>query len=304
MGLLEKAKTPQKTDSRLKLLLYGTWNTGKTMAAIQFPNSLIIDAEHSTDNYYETIAKMGSKVIQTNSYEDAKQIIRELRTTKHAYKTLIIDPVTMFNQDCREVWLNKFRIADKKNTELDDFGVRYWGKVKSDWNSFYRELHKLDMNVIVTAHQKDKYSDGGDLKKIGYTFDSDTKADGHAMVHVMRIEKRGMDRVVITEKQRVDVGKKSFPDEYLWKDIPAIYQYFKEFMGSDDLEKESTPVVLASAEQVSELIRLTKLLNTDEDLIRKWLKKADAENFSDMTSDQINACINFLKKQIEPEGDK
>jgi len=33
--------------------------------------------------------------------------------------------------------------------------------------------------------------------------------------------------------------------------------------------------------------------------VEKWLKKANAETFSDMDSDKINSCINYLKGVIK-----
>ena len=295
MGQLEKAKTPVKEDSRERVLIYGVPASGKSTMVAQLPNSIIVDPEHSMDNYYATIKAKNSKVLKTNSFEDLMQLIKELRTTKHEYRNLVIEAITLFNQDAKEVWTEKFRIADKKNNSLEDFGPRFWNKFKGSWNLMYRELHKLDMNVWITAHEKKNFDTPGS------TFDSDSKIDGHAMETIFRIEKRGKDRVVTTEKQRVDEGQKALPNEFLIPDgqRDALYKMILSVKGSDAFERESTPVKLASDEQLVEIKRLLELFKPDEELLRKWFKKADVEGFSEMTDKQIDGCINFFKKQLD-----
>ena len=70
---------------------------------------------------------------------------------------------------------------------LEDFGYRYWDKVKRDWKDFIDTIRQLDMNVIVTAHQKNKYGTGTQI--IGVTSDSD-KDDEHVWDFVFHIIKR------------------------------------------------------------------------------------------------------------------
>ena len=45
-----RARKPEAVTKRLKLFMFGPAGVGKTTAAIQFPNSYIIDAERGSEN--------------------------------------------------------------------------------------------------------------------------------------------------------------------------------------------------------------------------------------------------------------
>lgn len=62
-----------------------------------------------------------------------------------------------------------------------------------------------------------------------------------------------------------------------------------------------TPVQLASEEQQFELAELIESTNTPKATSDKWLAKAGADNFAQLTADQIQKCIDMLKKQ-QPAG--
>ena len=103
-----KAKKPSTKEQRLKCFFYGSAGIGKTMAAIQFPcTPYIIDTEGSTNKpqYVKAIDKVGGAVLMTNDFEEMINEVRELLTTKHEYKTLVIDSLTLLYNDgetCRK----------------------------------------------------------------------------------------------------------------------------------------------------------------------------------------------------------
>ena len=128
-----KSQPPEKIEKRLKMLVYGPAGVGKTTAAIQFGNAVLIDMERGADNYAETIHNAGSSILQTTNPEDVKQEIKSLLTEKHAYKTLILDPITVLYMALQDKWtrvFEKYATSDKQ-AELQDFGFRYWARVKS-----------------------------------------------------------------------------------------------------------------------------------------------------------------------------
>src|SRR5207248_639394 len=49
-----RARKPQAVTKRLKLFMFGPAGVGKTTAAIQFPNSYIVDCERGAENYAKT----------------------------------------------------------------------------------------------------------------------------------------------------------------------------------------------------------------------------------------------------------
>lgn len=291
-----RAKAPEKKEKRLKMFVFGAAGVGKTLAAIQFPNAYIIDTEKGTDFYSESINKAGSVVFQSNDPEEILEEIQSLLTTKHEYKTLILDPVTQIYNALQEKWTRIFEkhATTEKEKEVQDFGMRYWGKVKSQYKQMQRLLTKLDMNIIATSHQKDVYGTG--FSKIGTTYDS-MKGEDYFFDLVFQIEKKGNERISKTIKERADItdggNKAKFPEEFAWS-----YKNFCDLYGKDILERVAVPILMATPEQVVKLEKLTKVLNLDAEIVNKWLSKADVDNYSEMTQEQIGKCIEYVEKQL------
>ena len=69
-----RAKKPEAVQKRLKLFMFGPAGVGKTTAAIQFPNSYVIDCERGTENYDKLISESGSAVFQTTDIQEVIQL--------------------------------------------------------------------------------------------------------------------------------------------------------------------------------------------------------------------------------------
>jgi len=293
-----KATAPEKVEKRLKMLIYGPAGVGKTTAVIQFPQSYIIDTEKGTSLYSDSINKAKSVVLQTLNPDDIKEELHALLTEKHAYKTLIIDPITQIYNSTQEKWTRVFEkyAKSEKETEVQDFGMRYWGKVKGDFKGLQRLMLALDMNVIVTSHQKDVY--GAGFNKLGVTFDS-MKNDDYLFDLVFRVERRNGNLIAIKIKERAEIGKNKFPDEFEW-----TYQNFCKFYGKEIIEKETIPVSMATIKQVERVKKLIEIVKVDEATIEKWLSKANADEFSDLNNEQITKVIEFLEKKVQSAIDE
>jgi len=288
-----KAIAPEKVEKRLKMLVYGPAGVGKTTAAIQFPQAYIIDTEKGTSLYSDSINKAKSVVLQTLNPDEIKEELHSLLTEKHNYKTLIIDPITQVYNATQEKWNRVFEkyAKSEKEEELQDFGMRYWGKVKGDFKSLQRLMLALDMNVIVTSHQKDVYGTG--FNKIGVTFDS-MRGDDYLFDLVFQVERKNGNLIAKTIKERSEIGKQKFPAEFTWS-----YDNFKKFYGAQIIEKESTPVAMATKEQVERVKKLIEIVKVDDETITKWFTKADVDTWKEMNSDTIQKCIDFLEKKVE-----
>lgn len=288
-----KAKTPEPKNKRVKMMVFSAPALGKTTAAINWPKSVIIDMEHGTDNYHETIIKNGSIVLHTTNPDEVKDEIKTLLTEKHDYRTIVIDPVTILYQAIQEKWTRIFsKYADtEKATELQDFGFRYWAKVKSDYKAIMRMLLACDMNVILTAHQKDVYGEG--MKKVGFGSDS-MKGDEHIFDYVFQLvmDSKGR-RTAITKKERAEVGKNKFPAEFEWS-----YPNFQIYYGKDALERESTPIPLATLDQVALVKDLLSRVKVEDTFETDCLTKADVDSWEELTSEKIQKVIDLLKKKL------
>ena len=274
------------------MFVYGPAGVGKTVGVCQFPNSYLIDTERGTDFYSDAIKKVNSVVLQTLNPDEIKEELRNLLIEKHPYKTLIIDPITQVYNATQEKWTKIFEkyAKNEKEGEVQDFGIRYWGKVKGDFKGLQRLILGLDMNVIVTSHQKDVYGTG--FSKIGVTFDS-MRGDDYFFDLVFRVERRNGSLIAITEKERAEIGCNKFPAEFEWS-----YENFLKFYGKEIIERESTPVAMATTEQIERVKKLIEVVKVEEEVINKWFVKADVDEWSEMNSDTIQKCIDYLEKRV------
>src|SRR5215207_3381056 len=217
-----RARKPEAVNKRLKLFMYGPAGVGKTTAAIQFPNSYIIDCERGAENYDKLITASGSAVFQTNDINEVIAEVKSLLTVKHDYRTLVIDPITTVYND----------LLEKSELKVgSDFG-RHYGAANKEMKRLANLILALDMNVVVTAHAKKEYGDN--LRVLGQTFDGWRQLD-YWFDLVVELGKRGRGkearRVAKVTKTRID----SFPDEdvFEWN-----YEAIRKRYDISMLEKE------------------------------------------------------------------
>jgi hypothetical protein len=273
-----RARKPEAVTKRLKLFMFGPAGVGKTTAAIQFPNSYIIDAERGTENYDKLITASGSSVFQTTDVNEVVQEVKALLTEKHDFRTLVIDPITPIFND----------LLDKCETQVGaDFG-RHYGAANKTMKRLANLIMNLDMNVIVTAHAKAEY--GENLRKLGYTFDGWKQLD-YWFDLVVELGKKGKKRMARVAKTRIE----TFPDEDIFE---WSYDAIKKRYDASILEREAQQVALASPEQVKEIKELLHVVRLPDGLVDKWLGKAQVDTFEDMPADTIAKCIDYVKNRL------
>jgi hypothetical protein len=273
-----RARKPEAVVKRLKMFMFGPAGVGKTTAAIQFPNSYIIDGERGTENYDKLITDSGSVVYQTTDINEVVQEVKSLLTEKHDFRTLVIDPITPVYND----------LLDKCETQVGaDFG-RHYGAANKTMKRLANLIMNLDMNVIITAHAKTEY--GQNLAKIGYTFDGWRQLD-YWFDLVVELGKKGKRRMARVAKTRIE----TFPDEDVFE---WSYDAIKKRYDASILEREAQQVALASGEQVRELKELLNIVRLPEGLVDKWLSKAQVETWEDMPAETIGKCIEYVKNRL------
>lgn len=278
-----RAKKPEAIQKRLKALFYGGAGVGKTTAAIQFPSPYLIDTEKGAENeqYTKLLNKSGGVVFQTTDFDELVNEVKALLTEKHTYRTLIIDPLTTLYNDLLD------KSAIKNGT---DFG-RHYNEANKRIKHLLNLLLRLDMNVIITSHAKNEY--GQNMTVLGQTFDCYKKLD-YLFDLVFEIQKRGKDqRVGIIKKSRIE----SFPDS---ETFPFSYEEIAERYGKEVLERDAIAEILATKEQVSRLKELVDLYKEPEEIVQKWLDKANAETFEELTSDVIAKLIQHMENKSKP----
>jgi AAA domain-containing protein len=273
-----RARKPEAVTKRLKLFMFGPAGVGKTTAAIQFPNSYILDAERGAENYDKLITSSGSVIFQTNDMQDVIAEVKSLLTEKHDYRTLVIDPITTLYNDLLE------KCEQKVGT---DFG-RHYGEANKTMKRLANLIMALDMNVVVTAHAKTEY--GENLRKLGYTFDGWRQLD-YWFDLVVELGKKSKKRFAKVVKTRVE----SFPDDEVFE---WSYDAIKKRYDVAMLEKEANAVQLASPEQVREIKDLLGIVRLPEGTVDKWFAKAGVDLWEDMSADVAAKCIEYVKNRL------
>lgn len=273
-----------------KIMLSGKPGTGKSFFALNAPAPYLLDTEGgSTREQYvkKLIANKGAYMgIEQGSQDFAEVIaqVRELATTKHEYKTLIIDSFSK---------LYNVEAAAAEERSGSDFG-----KDKREADKPTRKLlnwlSRLDMTVILICHQKDKWiRQGRELIMEGSTFDGYKKLD-YELDLWLETKLVGQTRFATVVKSRIE----GFP---VGTDIDLNFEEFEKLYGKAVVEGPVKPIVLADLKQVSEIKRLVDLLKVPEDEFDKWLTKAQATEVEDLSSENAEKMLKFLEAKIKGE---
>lgn len=278
-----KFKKPEVKQQRLKAMFYGDMGTGKSTCACQFPNTAYIDTEDtaSKKKYAQMIDNNGGAVLATGDFDEILSQVKELMSTKHDFKTLVIDSLTIpydnLQAECERVTGNEFgrhvTAANKKMKLLVNL------------------LLRIDMNVIVTCQAKKEY--GNNMSVIGQTYSCYNRL-GYMFDLVFETQVRGDKFVAVTKKSRID----EFPmnETFSFNYDEVIKRY-----GADCIDKDSVPQELASKKQVDEVLRLIDLFKIPEETYTKWTEKHNAESFDELSSDVIQKIIDHLRSKIQGE---
>lgn len=282
-----KAKAPESViASKPKFMISGESGVGKTFFALDFPRPYLIDTESGATRpqYQEKLKKSnGAYFGKDEGSQDFSTIIQEieqLATTKHDYKTLIIDSFS---------YLYLLKAAEAELEGGSDFG-RDKKEANKPTRQMMRWLEKLDMSVILICHSKDKWErKGKEIINLGSTFDGFDKLE-YILDLWVEILKGG--KTFMVRKSRIA----SLPQG---NSYPVDYQKFAELYGKDIIEKEVIPIELASSGQVDRVKELTEALKVDADTIEKWFKKCDVESWEEMSQKQILSCMDYCENKIK-----
>jgi hypothetical protein len=297
-----KARDPKLVlPGKCKGLLFGASGAGKTWFALSFPRPYYIDTEGGADlRHYQARlqdaggAYMGQEDGSLN-FDTVLEQVRALSTEKHDYRTLIFDSATKLYQTA--IAHESERLGAK-----DAFGAS-----KKPAIGYMRRLvsaiQRLDMNVWFVAHEVAEWGMvGEERKQIGVAPDIWDKLV-YELDLTLQIKKLGKgQREAVVYKSRL-TGFPEFDRFYTQKaNEECGYVEFAERYGKDYIETEPVAIVLASAEQVTEIRRLLEVVRIPEAETEKMLTKAGVETWDELTTEQAQKAIDWMLGKIKKES--
>jgi len=131
------------------------------------------------------------------------------------------------------------------------------------------------------------------MKVLGKTFDCYKKMD-YPFDLVIEVQKRGKDRFGVVKKSRIEAFEELESFKFSFEELSKRY-------GLEQIQRDPTPEKLATVEQVERMKHLVEVLQIPEETIDKWLDKAQASSYDEMSETNIAACIKSLEERINPK---
>lgn len=285
-----RAKKPTYDAQRFKAFIFGGAKIGKTWASIQFPAPYLIDTEGGMKQkeYVDMINSKEGVYLNTYDFDIIYEEIKLLMSTKHSYKTIVIDSLTVVY----DALATKAAIhLSKDGKDGTEFG-RHYAIANQAMKKLILLLFRIDMNVIITAQSKPIYN--GTMEVAGETFDCFKKLP-FIFDLVMRIERFG-----VKERRAFIMGSRirNFPELEF---IPFSYEEIAQRYPIELMEKDALPEVLASESSLKELKRLIGVLKIEDDLIEKWLTHEKANFLDEISEKNIQKYIDGCLKKLNGE---
>ncbi len=282
-----------ETGKRLKAFLWGEPGTGKTYLASQFPDAVVIDMEQGTEYVG---GKFKFDRIHAHTADEVIEAVSWLLHNPHPYKTLVIDPFTMFWQQIQEKWAAIFLEHNPEGAgnhgEYYELQPKDWQPIKGDVRKLFRMLMQLDMNVIVTAHSKAEYSFGGGefMKKIGDTFDGE-KTLPYVFDVILQLFQDG-ERYMARVKKDRSGRLPTLPFE-------CNYRKVAELFGVDGLERETVQIAFATDEQIARMTQLFRELGLSRASVKRNLVKYGADSLDSVKASDAASIIGSCEARLE-----
>lgn len=147
----------EQVAPKVKALVYGASGIGKTYLALTAPGPIaVIDTEGGTAFYANRVGPKGLSefdVLPTKTFAQVEQAVVYLRNNPDAYKTLVIDPVTVLYETLQDAAQDR-RAEVRKNTEAD-LEMLDWQRIKRAYKRLMTDLVNLPMHVVVVAREAD-----------------------------------------------------------------------------------------------------------------------------------------------------
>lgn len=293
MPALKARKPEYLKPSKPKLMLFGRPDSDKSKFCCEFPNAVYMDTENGAveSQYVKTLNDNNSLYFGVkDGSQNLKEVIDQVKAlivTPGDRQALIIDSVTKAHDtmDAEE----QERMGDQKDpySSYKKAGIRQMRRLCA-------LLGQLDMTVVLVAHAKDKYEGSGDTRKLaGVTFDAWPKL-GHEMN--LQLESKRVGAVTFAT-----VVRSKYACMIRGQEIPMTYEAFAKAYGKDVMERKSEGLIIATADQVAEITKLTGILKMEQEELDSFLNKMGAEEIVDLSKENADKFIKYLDQKRKGE---
>jgi hypothetical protein len=283
------AKKRDDKQDRIIALIEGDSGCGKSFFVANLKNALIYDTDlgGGLAAYDKRIEKNKSERVELSSYPDILADLRARAKDGKLPENLVIDHITQLQQEAN--------IRHNPKQEAD-FG-RSGNKANSEWRQIREFARTFDCNLFCVAHLKAEYEKE---KAVGKIADGAKNVEGDMHI-VLRLEsskdekgRKKYPSTAITIKWRRDPDDErgAVPDSF-----PFLLDEFEKIHGLNYMRKREA-VQFAKTESVKALTEALDFLGEERkaELSSKWLSAAGAEKFDQMTEEQVERCLDFIKK--------
>lgn len=293
MGL--RAKKPVVKDARFKAVVFANRGVGKTHFCCSFPNTYFIDTEGLQDHphFVEMLVKNGSDLARINDLSDIIAEVKTLLSTKHNYKTLVIDSISFPFHLLANMEAERLAKKSRDDSEGTEYGANL-AKPKRQVFELGMMLSRLDMNVICTAHEKTKYEKN---QEIGKAADVNEKLE-YALGSVIHLR-----RVANKVKALVDKSRYVNLPTGQMIDFENGYDVLCERLGRETFEKASVFVTLATPDQLLEAKNLINALNVPEEWLNKKVASYSAASLEQVSEADMAQLIKLMLERLKSKGE-
>jgi hypothetical protein len=136
---------PKLEPDKLRWIIYGEPGSSKTPLASGFDDPLFLVTEQST----EALTVFSTTI---RCWEDYTKIVQELLTTKHKFKTVVIDVVDMLYNYCVDFCNKRLKIE-----HISDVGfAKGYHSVDNEFDHWLNKLCMSNLGLIFLSHLEEK----------------------------------------------------------------------------------------------------------------------------------------------------
>ena len=148
------------SDKKFSMIIYGSPGVGKTTLALSAPDPILLDFDRGISRVAAPHRK------DTSVCSSYKEVLADINSPEMKnYQTVVIDTGGSFVTFLKD-WAMNEKGAKLKNGEFN--GLKGFGFVKSEWNSFTEDVKtRLNKNIIYVFHSNESADkDGNPIQRL------------------------------------------------------------------------------------------------------------------------------------------